>query len=71
MAMAQTASSATATTVVKAAAAAAPPFAELSQLHHYVGPQNIPELRNIHSQAQPTAIFYVTTIISLYLIGRV
>lgn len=41
----------------------------LSQLHHYVGPDNVPELRAVHRDAYPTAIFYLATILGLYLLG--
>jgi len=38
-------------------------------LHHVIGPQNVEELKVIHRQAGPTATFYITTIICLYLLG--
>jgi hypothetical protein len=38
-------------------------------LHHYVNPENIPELDSIHSEARPTAVAYVSTILLLYLFG--
>ena len=41
----------------------------LSQLQHYVGPDNVPELRAVHRDAYPTAIFYLATILGLYLLG--
>ena len=47
------------------------PLTELgmSQLHHYVGPDNISELQAIHKDAYPTAIFYLSTILGLYVLG--
>ena len=47
------------------------PFGELSPLRHDVWDHNIPELKAIHSGAHPTAMFYVTTIIIMYLIGLI
>ena len=41
----------------------------MSQLHHYVGPDNISELQAIHKDAYPTAIFYLSTILGLYVLG--
>ena len=41
----------------------------LNQLHHYVGPENVPELKALHRDAYSTAMFYLTTILSLYLCG--
>ena len=41
----------------------------LSQLHHYVGPDNVPELQAVHRDAYPTAIFYLSTILGLYFCG--
>ena len=41
----------------------------MSQLHHYVGPDNISELQAIHKDAYPTAIFYLSTILGLYILG--
>ena len=35
----------------------------MSQLHHYVSPENKSELRAIHKEAYPTAIFYLSTIL--------
>ena len=43
----------------------------LSQLHHYVSPENHHELRAIHQEAQSTALIYLSTIGGLYLIGLV
>lgn len=38
-------------------------------LHQYVAPHNIQELHEIHANARPTAVAYVSTIFLLYLIG--
>ena len=38
-------------------------------LHQYVAPHNIQELQEIHANARPTAVAYVSTIFLLYLIG--
>jgi len=43
----------------------------LSQLHHYVSPENHHELRAIHQEAQSTALIYLSTIGGLYLVGLV
>ena len=43
----------------------------MSQLHHYVSPENKSELRAIHKEAYPTAIFYLSTILGLYVLGLV
>ena len=47
------------------------PFAVLSPLQHNVLEHNIPELKAIHSGAHPTAMFYITTIIIMYLFGLI
>ena len=41
----------------------------LSQFYHYVGPDNVPELQAVHRDAYPTAIFYLATILGLYVFG--
>ena len=38
-------------------------------LHQYVAPHNIQELHEIHANARPTAVAYVSTIFLLYLVG--
>ena len=43
----------------------------MSQLHHYVSPENKSELRALHKEAYPTAIFYLSTILGLYVLGLV
>ena len=40
----------------------------LSHLHHYVRSDNV-ELKAVHQEAYPTAIFYVTTILAIYVCG--
>ena len=52
--------------VYERAAAAADGF---GHLHYHIGPQNVEELKAIHSRAGPSATFYVTAIFCLYLLG--
>ena len=39
-------------------------------IHHFVGANNMRELSEIHGDAKPTAVYYVTTIIVLYFVGK-
>lgn len=43
----------------------------MSQLHHYVTRNNMHEFRALHREAEPSAIFYISTIVCLYVIGLV
>lgn len=42
-----------------------------NSLQQKVSPRNLDELRQVHSDASPTAYVYVTTIASLYMVGLV
>lgn len=43
----------------------------ITHLHHFVGPRNVEELDAIHGSAKHTATFYISTILTLYVIGLV
>jgi hypothetical protein len=46
-------------------------LAGLNHMHLYVGPENVHELRAVHRDSYPSAIFYVSTILGLYVCGLI